>query len=417
MNEPIIAVSNISKKYKLISVSAKYDTFLAEVIHKVKDMIVRTNKPEKTEEFWALSNISFNIYKGDRIGIIGHNGAGKSTLLKIFSRITTPTEGEIVIRGRVSSLLEVGTGFHPELTGRENVYLNGAILGMSKEEINTKFDKIVEFSEVGQFIDTPVKKYSSGMYVRLAFAVAAHLDPDILIVDEVLAVGDMKFQQKCLGKMEDATDDGRTILYVSHNMNTIQQLCNRVIVLDHGRIIYDGDVDEGIKVYMENTKEMQVFNDLSQIKRPENNISGHAKMLSLEIMGRKDCVFDSDDSLRFRLRWKAARNLKNICMRMIVLYADSSPAGMMTTKPFMNAKKNESVETIFEADISCLAPGKYIAKLVLYAVNEYGAFINIDVVENAFTFEMIRKNCESNNLEWLHRWWGHTSFPEIKIEH
>ena len=194
-------------------------------------------------DFWALKQVSFDIKKGEVVGIIGRNGAGKSTLLKILSRITKPTEGYVRIHGRIGSLLEVGTGFHPELTGRENIYLNGAILGMTKREIGGKFDEIIAFAEIEKFIDTPVKFYSSGMYVRLAFAVAAHLEPDILIVDEVLAVGDMEFQKKCLGKMEDVTHQGRTVLFVSHNMGAIKSLCSRAILLDAGRVVCDGGVD------------------------------------------------------------------------------------------------------------------------------------------------------------------------------
>ena len=201
--------------------------------------------------FWALNGIDLDIKQGERIGIIGANGAGKSTLLKLLSRVTAPTEGDIYIWGRVSSLLEVGTGFHGELTGRENVYMNGAILGMNKAAITEKMDDIIEFSEVGEFIDTPVKRYSSGMFVRLAFAVAAHLNSEIMIMDEVLAVGDMAFQNKCLTRMRRAADEeGKTVLYVSHNMATIRQLCDRCIVMDQGRIVYDGGVEDAIAMYM-----------------------------------------------------------------------------------------------------------------------------------------------------------------------
>jgi lipopolysaccharide transport system ATP-binding protein len=416
MSQQIIKVSDISKKYKMLTSAAKYDTFAAVLFNSFKSTLNKQKiNDSKPKEFWALKDINFTVNKGDRIGIIGHNGAGKSTLLKLFSRITVPTEGSIEVQGRISSLLEVGTGFHQELTGRENIYLNGAILGMTHSEIESKFNDIVEFSEIGDFLDTPVKRYSSGMYVRLAFAVAAHLDPDILIVDEVLAVGDAKFQQKCLGKMENVAGEGRTILYVSHNMITVQQLCNRVIVIDHGKIIYDGNVDDGIKVYMNNTKETKVFNDLSQIVRRENKMNGNAKMLSLEILDKKECVYDSTEILKFQVRWKAFRNLENICMRMIILYADSSPAGMMTTKPLIGAKENEIVETMFQADTRFLAPGKYLVQIELYLVNEYGTFTHLDVVQRAFSFEMIQRYNENNNMAWLHRWWGHIRLPEIKI--
>ncbi|MDB6052818.1 MAG: transporter ATP-binding protein [Verrucomicrobiales bacterium] len=208
------------------------------------------NPSSSVEDFWALKNINFDVQSGEVIGIIGRNGAGKSTLLKILSRISEPSTGRITLRGRIASLLEVGTGFHPELSGRENVFLNGAILGMSQQEIRRKFDEIVAFAEVEQFLDTPVKRYSSGMYVRLAFAVAAHLEPEILIVDEVLAVGDMQFQKKCLGKMENVAGEGRTVLFVSHNMGTIKALCKRGILLKKGEIAMDGRIEPVISAYM-----------------------------------------------------------------------------------------------------------------------------------------------------------------------
>ncbi|SHH68449.1 polysaccharide ABC transporter ATP-binding protein [Clostridium grantii] len=415
MNEEIMRVSNISKKYKLLSNNTKHDTFASVLFNSFKSGLSKKKNKCKSKEFWALKDINFTVNKGDRIGIIGHNGAGKSTLLKVFSRITVPTEGQIEVKGKISSLLEVGTGFHQELTGRENIYLNGSILGMSRSEIERKFDEIVEFSEIGDFLDTPVKKYSSGMYVRLAFAVASHLDPDILIVDEVLAVGDMKFQQKCLGKMEDVSGEGRTVIYVSHNMNTIQQLCNRVIVMDHGKIIFNGNVDDGIKVYMENTKEMQIFNDLSEIDRPKNSMNAYSKMLSVEILDKEECIFNCNESLKFNIRWNIIKDSPNVCMRMIILYSDSTPACMATTRTINITTKNSVIDTIFESDISCLAPGKYITKLVLYSVNQYGAFEHIDIVENAFSFQITPKHDENNNLEWQHRWWGHTKLPEIKV--
>lgn len=221
------------------------------------------------ETFWALRDISFTIPEGQVLGVIGRNGAGKSTLLKILSRITAPTTGRIRIEGRVASLLEVGTGFHPELTGRENIYLNGAILGMTKAEIERKFDEIVAFGEIERFLDTPVKRYSSGMYMRLAFAVAAHLEPEILLVDEVLAVGDATFQKKCLGKMSDVSRSGRTVVFISHNMGAVQALCQAVLVLDQGRIVHHGDVEAGLNLYLNlghAQKAAQV--DLTNVPRP-----------------------------------------------------------------------------------------------------------------------------------------------------
>lgn len=248
----IIKVENLGKKYQLnhLLSKSKDDMFFSSVKSKAKSFL---KGKQVAEEFWAIKDVSFEIQKGDRVGIIGRNGAGKSTLLKMLSRIVAPTTGRIEYEGRMASLLEVGTGFHGDLTGRENIYLNGSILGMSRREIDARFDEIVDFSEIEKFLDTPVKRYSSGMYVRLAFAVAAHLEPEILVVDEVLAVGDAAFQKKCLGKMQDVSkNDGRTILFVSHQMNTLQALCNKGIVLNQGQISFNlGNADEAVRHYMQ----------------------------------------------------------------------------------------------------------------------------------------------------------------------
>lgn len=256
----VITVENLGKKYTLSHQQREPYTALRDVItNNFKNFSQRIFSPftsnssalPSTEDFWALKDVSFEVKQGDRIGIIGRNGAGKSTLLKILSRITEPTTGRVKIKGRVASLLEVGTGFHPELTGRENIFLNGAILGMGRAEIKKKFDEIVDFAEIEKFLDTPVKRYSSGMYVRLAFAVAAHLEPEILIVDEVLAVGDAQFQKKCLGKMEDVSaKEGRTVLFVSHNMGAVQSLCRTGIVLSRGYIQYIGSQLDAVSAYL-----------------------------------------------------------------------------------------------------------------------------------------------------------------------
>jgi lipopolysaccharide transport system ATP-binding protein len=257
MSDTAIRVENLGKKYILGQKEEKYKTLSGAMTGTAKSLVNAFNFPKKEaesgkSEFWALNDVSFEIKQGDRVGIIGRNGAGKSTLLKVLSRITEPTSGSIRIKGRVASLLEVGTGFHPELTGRENIFLNGAILGMGKVEIERKFDEIVAFAEVEKFLDTPVKRYSSGMYVRLAFAVAAHLEPEILIVDEVLAVGDAQFQKKCLGKMEDVGKEGRTILFVSHQMSAILTLCDRALLLNRGKCVGDGEPAKMIAKYLDN---------------------------------------------------------------------------------------------------------------------------------------------------------------------
>lgn len=281
----MIRVENLSKRFVLGHQRNRHDGLR----HRIEDAVrspfrwLRRGNGEarsEGEEFWALKDVSFGVERGEVVGVIGRNGAGKSTLLKILSRITEPTRGRARIRGRVASLLEVGTGFHPELTGRENIFLNGAILGMTRVEIKKKFDEIVAFSEVERFLDTPVKRYSSGMYVRLAFAVAAHLEPEILIIDEVLAVGDAEFQKKCLGKMQDvSTREGRTVLFVSHNMNAVQRLCSKTLVLKQGRIQYWGNVNEGMLKYSahEGMKGMVTYES-------EKPVRPFARIVQLEIL-------------------------------------------------------------------------------------------------------------------------------------
>lgn len=259
----IIKIENVGKRYMIghnrIHSDQRFNERLTEigrsVIERIRHPLMPYSTSQNLEEFWALKDIDFEVVQGDRIGIIGHNGSGKSTLLKILSRITAPSRGKISIKGRIASLLEVGTGFHPELTGRENIFLNGAILGIARAEIKAKFDEIVEFAGVERFLDTPVKRYSSGMYVRLAFAIAAHLEPEILVIDEVLAVGDAEFQKKCLGKMQDITSSGdRTIIFVSHNMNAVQNICNKGLVLNHGQIIYMGEVSGAVDKYIDSRR-------------------------------------------------------------------------------------------------------------------------------------------------------------------
>jgi lipopolysaccharide transport system ATP-binding protein len=292
MTDTVIRVENLGKHYTLgRQQSGERYTALRDVVaNGAKGLVSRFQNPKSKiqipteEEFWALKDVNFEIKQGDRVGIIGRNGAGKSTLLKILSRITEPTTGRITLNGRIASLLEVGTGFHPELTGRENIFLNGAILGMGKAEIVRKFDEIVAFAEVEKFLDTPVKRYSSGMYVRLAFAVAAHLEPEILIVDEVLAVGDAQFQKKCLGKMEDVGKEGRTVILVSHQMSAIQALCDRCVVLQSGKVLLNGNTDEAIDLYL--TFGSKISRELPISERKDREYSGKIKVVDLKILDR-----------------------------------------------------------------------------------------------------------------------------------
>ncbi len=276
-----IRVNGISKRYRIGAKDDMQDNFGGMLIDFIKKPLKNLRKyrslyifndQDTKDVIWSLKDISFELKRGEVLGVIGRNGAGKSTLLKILSRVTDPTSGYAEIQGRVSSLLEVGTGFHPELTGRENVYLNAIILGMSKKEVDKKYDEIVEFSEIGEFIDTPVKRYSSGMKVRLAFSVSAHLDPEILIVDEVLAVGDTAFQKKCIGKMEGVSRSGKTILFVSHNMAAIQALCTRAIILEKGRLTQDLPIEDAVQEYIRSVQKFSEDNDLS---KREDRIGGN----------------------------------------------------------------------------------------------------------------------------------------------
>jgi lipopolysaccharide transport system ATP-binding protein len=291
-----IRVCNIGKKYRLGGSVENYQTIREVLVNAVSAPIKRIRNPEQIQEFWALKDVSFDVHHGEVMGIIGRNGAGKSTLLKILSRITSPTEGRAKIFGRVGSLLEVGTGFHPELTGRENIFLSGSLLGMRKREIEEKFDEIIRFSEIEKFLDTPVKRYSSGMYVRLAFAVAAHLEPEILIIDEVLAVGDFQFQKKCLGKMGKIAKEGRTVLFVSHNMSAVSSLCTSAILLENGKVILNDSTEKVIERYLENRSEKSNKSISLRTDREGNGIIRFTDLWLSDISGKRlDSVYSGQD--------------------------------------------------------------------------------------------------------------------------
>lgn len=311
---PVITVENLSKRYAISHHNQARQTTLRDALmngargfaDKLRQPFSAARNDSTREEFWALKDVSFSVQHGDRLGIIGRNGAGKSTLLKILSRITEPTSGRVSIKGRVASLLEVGTGFHPELTGRENVYLNGAILGMSKAEIKKNFDEIVAFAEVEKFLDTPIKRYSSGMYVRLAFAVAAHLEPDILVVDEVLAVGDAQFQTKCLSKMSEIGSTGRTVLFVSHNTSAVENLCGSCCVLEEGKLAYAGDTASSIKYYFDRFRETARTTSLQD--RHDRAGTGAVRIVSFHIedsSGSPVVVLLTGNEYVFRFRFES----------------------------------------------------------------------------------------------------------------
>ncbi len=405
----VLEIRNIKKKYVIKHIGKSENQ--TSVFEKVK---AKLKSPEK-EDFWALSGIDFDVYQGEKVGIIGKNGAGKSTLLKVISRITEPTDGRIEMLGTISSMLEVGTGFNGELTGRENIYLNGAILGMTKAEVDRKFDEIVEFSEVGKFIDTPVKRYSSGMFVRLAFAVASTLESDILLVDEVLAVGDSRFQKKCIDKMKDIASSGRTILFVSHQMNTIRQLCDRVIVLNEGKVIYNGDVEGGIRVYnSEAYTQKSNYVEFADLPRPVGYNLDKAEILSLQILENEPCIFEADESIKFRLHIKTkVENIGDLSFRILIWQADETPVEIAFTKTFANI--NDVRE--FDVDVSIndhnLAPGLYKATIILSGGKSTANSENLDYVYPAFIFEVLHSDGTSRS--WP-RQWGRSHFDDVDVQ-
>ncbi|MDJ0744586.1 MAG: ABC transporter ATP-binding protein [Xenococcaceae cyanobacterium MO_167.B27] len=376
MSDTIIRVENLGKKYIISHQQegrSNYTALRDVIANGAKSLIKRFTQPppEKLdkEEFWALKDVSFEIKQGDVVGIIGRNGAGKSTLLKILSRITEPTTGRISIKGRVASLLEVGTGFHPELTGRENIYLNGAILGMSRVEIKKKFDEIVAFAEVEKFLDTPVKRYSSGMYVRLAFAVAAHLEPEILVVDEVLAVGDAAFQKKCLGKMGDvATKEGRTVLFVSHNMGTIKSLCNSGVLLNKGNLVKHGITSEIVDSYL--LSDMGKNREQGEIYWLDSKTAPGGKemrLISIRLLNHRYEVqynFDSEQLIHIEISYKLFEVVRGMRMILQVINSEGVLAFASTDHAFREEEsKPGEYHTICTIPPYLLNSGLYFIKI------------------------------------------------------
>ena len=414
-NQTALKIENIKKKYVIKHVTKKPD----DKKERAKLALYNLTHPKQAnqkEDFWALNGVNFEVKQGEKVGIIGKNGAGKSTLLKVISRITEPTDGRIEFYGKISSMLEVGTGFNRELTGRENIYLNGAILGMTRAEIDAKFDDILEFSEVGKFIDTPVKRYSSGMFVRLAFAVASHLEPDILLVDEVLAVGDTRFQKKCIQKMRSIADSGKTILFVSHQMNTIRQLCDRVIVLKEGKVIYDGEVEGGIRLYnSEAYMEKRNHYEYKDLARLPGYTLDKAEILSLDILHNESCIYAADEPIDFKLKLKTkVPDIGDLSFRMLIWQADETPIETAFTKTFANI--NDVGEYEVEATIRNhnLAPGLYKLTLILSGGNSSANSENLDYIYPAFVFEVL--NADGTSRTWSRSWgWVHFDDVDLKL--
>lgn len=422
-NRPVaIQVSGVKKMYRLGQIGggtlqADLQSWWARVRGK-EDPNTKIGEGEriKGQTFMALNGINLTIYQGEAVGIIGGNGAGKSTLLKLLSKVTAPTEGEIDIYGRIASMLEVGTGFNGELTGRENVYMNGAILGMTKQEIDAKMEQIIEFSEVREFIDTPVKRYSSGMFVKLAFSVAAHLDSEIMIMDEVLAVGDMAFQKKCLTKMREAAkQDGRTVLYVSHNMNTIRQLCDRCIVLDKGRVKFEGSVEEAISIYLNNDFVVSGVNiDLNQLEHHGKECTEKIKLLHLILPNKIMPIYNANEILEIKLKIEVLDPQENVAIRMSFQSSTDSPIGSVWSN--IEDFIEPGIKTIsISFSLDMIPKGEFAVSIGLHKVLKGGGFIPIDHITRAFRIEIMQNNDE-NAIIWPSEYWGYVRFPDCTLK-
>ena len=417
-NQVMVQVENVKKQYRLGQIGGgtlrgDLQSWWARKRGKEDpNTLIGTDQRLVGTTFMALNGVSFTVNKGEAVGVIGSNGAGKSTLLKLLTHVTAPTEGSIDLCGRVASMLEVGTGFHPEMTGRENVYLNGAILGMTRAEIDAKMNEIIEFSEVGDFIDTPVKRYSSGMYVKLAFSVAAHLDSEIMIMDEVLAVGDMKFQKKCLTKMRQAAKkDGRTVLYVSHNMATIRELCDRCIVLDKGKIVFDGDTDEAIARYLETRYTTQNKMDYSTVTRADWLTREFLRFHSIWICGEADCL-ERTKMLRMNYEIRAVQPMKHVGLHMEIKDELGAPIATAGTYGLELTGGSNCLEIGY--DLSNLMPGKYTTYFTLFTMGDNGKHDSEDVVPGMML--NIVDTLNSNGLEWVNRAWGAIRLPDGRLE-
>ena len=416
-NRPVILkVEHVSKVYKIKNLKT-----LPSDAGRLKKLRYKLNKYAK-HDFWALKDISFEVKEGDRLAIVGRNGAGKSTLLKLISRITEPTEGRIEYYGRIAAMLEVGTGFNLELTGRENVYLNGSILGMTKADVDARFDDIVEFSEVGEFIDTPVKRYSSGMLVRLAFSVASTLDPDILIIDEVLSVGDMKFREKCLQRMNEIASSGKTILCVSHVMNIIRGLCNRAIVLEHGKMIYNGEVEPAIKLYNGIHDEARITSrDLENLPRPRFQ-NEKMRMLHVDVVENTNCIYNWDEPIRFLLRVETKMDAECVSLRVLFRCDNGAPAATAFVPLRADFKAGETKTIYVSVDRHNLAPGDYKVGLELTQESPYDEYHKVDaIVPEAFFITVRNIGAEEHSVEddsgrlWLASW-GHSRIMDVTGE-
>jgi len=419
MDELMLKVEHVSKEYRLGTIGggtlkAELQSKLAKLRHKEDpNLKIGEVAHEKNERFIALDDVSLEIKKGEKVAIIGHNGAGKSTLLKLICRVTAPTSGNIYMNGRITSMLEVGTGFHNELTGRENIYLNGAILGMTKAEVDRKIDKIIEFSEIGNFIDTPIKRYSSGMKVKLGFAVASHLESEIMIMDEVLAVGDLNFQRKCLDRMKQlAETENRTIIYVSHAMRTVRNLCDRCIVLEKGKKVYDGEVEKAIDLYAGKQFDTPAKLFTDNIERTQKTIDG-VRFDSIEVHNHSGWKINYGSCLDFSITVKASCDLNSVGFRSRITTSDDQSVTVLLAPKLFNCKKGDVLTIPLRADVSQLVPGSYYLTPVLYSVDESGEWVFYDHLSSAICIDILKTEGFNENMKWENRYWGNVKFPEI----
>ncbi len=396
----VLRLDHVSKEYRLGLVTGQtLKDALKEKLHKNINESGRFN-----QKFTALADVSLTVRRGETVGLIGPNGAGKSTLLKLISRITAPTKGTIYMKGRVASMLEVGTGFHQELTGRENIYLNGSILGMSRAEIESKMDSIIAFSECEEFIDTPVKRYSSGMYVKLAFAVASHLESEIMIMDEVLAVGDVKFQKKCLDKMKEvAENEHRTILYVSHNMDTIYKLCKRCLVLDKGSLVFDGDVAEATRIYHGENLRTEKTMDLSQYLRPGWLGRDDVRLTWAEYMNYNEEADDVCPHI-LSLRWKINHEAEHVGIRVELLDGNEKAFATQVFYDIFSGQSGDTGETQLRLNFSEVMNGTYQTYYTVFFLDEYNQGVDLDCVRGLDV--PIRQRQKDLPMQWRNKSWG-----------
>ncbi len=416
MTDLAIRVENLGKRYRFQS-PEPYKTLRDAVADAVASPFRRasssTHDSGPKAHFWALSDVSFDVHEGELLGIIGHNGAGKSTLLKILSGITEPSRGLARVRGRLASLLEVGTGFHPELTGRENVFLNGAILGMSRYEIRRKFDEIVSFAEVAPFIDTPVKHYSSGMYLRLAFAVAAHLEPEILLVDEVLAVGDAAFQKKCLGKMGEVASEGRTVLFVSHNLAAVQQLTRMSLLLEHGRTAAYGPSPEVIAHYVRGAfGQCSNVYDVVDAPRRWPALRREIEFLRVELEDCPSRLVPPDAELHFKLTVRAKQAVDRFRFSVTIFQADGTPVGNVFGPEVHSMRQDEIASFRMTLSDLRLARGSYYCALATGTGNHLRQRVEFDIILDVLHFEVLGALCADGTMSEWFPVWGPIQFTE-----